>query len=257
MDVAKTSSAQVRAAITDYLTAHPDGTTVTAVVEATGVSRSAVAKNLARMEAEGTALRSTGPAVGRRQPDTWYPASVEEETSSPPEVPAAGTEADTPAGSLRMGEAGPEEKYTEDGATEAPGAEGACAPGPDTAEPGPSAPAPEETPPEEADPNLPASAPAPTPPAPQADTASVPETPRNRVNRTGAWRAAPGELRTMVLTHLQDYPNAEFTAGEVAKVLDRSAGAIHNALVRLTDDGYLEQTCAAPRRYRAAAPTST
>ncbi|MDT0268571.1 hypothetical protein RM844_19985, partial [Streptomyces sp. DSM 44915] len=46
-------------------------------------------------------------------------------------------------------------------------------------------------------------------------------------------RLAQGQLRDLVTAHLTAHPDAEFTATEIARVLDRSAGAVATALVRL------------------------
>jgi hypothetical protein len=62
----------------------------------------------------------------------------------------------------------------------------------------------------------------------------------------------PGGLRDLVDAHLQAHPGKDFTAGQIGKVLDRSAGAISNALDRLTTMKRAELTCEAPRRYQAA-----
>lgn len=69
-------------------------------------------------------------------------------------------------------------------------------------------------------------------------------------------RLAPGELRRRVAAHLAAAPRSAFTPGEIARVLDRSAGAVGNALSVLTDRGQAEQVMTAPRRYRATATTA-
>lgn len=172
--------------ILDHLAAHPEGSTVSDIVAATGISRSAVAKNLVAAENAALTVREGGVRNGaHRVPDTWFrPADT-----APAPDPAHG---------------GP---VTADGAADPPPTTGAHE-------------APIETPPQ--------------------------------LNSTGAPKARPGELRAMVLTHLQAHPGAEFTAGEISKVLTRSAGAIQNALDKLTASGDASQTCPAPRRYTTA-----
>ncbi|WP_344597817.1 AAA family ATPase [Actinomadura vinacea] len=71
----------------------------------------------------------------------------------------------------------------------------------------------------------------------------------------GAGRLGQGELRRCVAAHLAAYPGARFTPGEIAKALDRSAGAVGNALATLADHGHAELVGTGPRRYRATATT--
>ncbi|GAA4898238.1 MarR family transcriptional regulator [Streptomonospora salina] len=74
--------------------------------------------------------------------------------------------------------------------------------------------------------------------------------PAVRRTRDGRPVARPGQLRALVAQHLIDYPDSEFTPGEIAKVLSRSAGAVANALEKLTATGEAHRTCDAPRRYQ-------
>ncbi|MFG1998638.1 hypothetical protein ACGFNU_05760 [Spirillospora sp. NPDC048911] len=64
-----------------------------------------------------------------------------------------------------------------------------------------------------------------------------------------AGRAAPRPLRPEVLAHLQAYPGKEFTPGEIGKVLDRSSGAVANALDKLVELGDAAMTTDKPARY--------
>lgn len=66
----------------------------------------------------------------------------------------------------------------------------------------------------------------------------------------GPARLGRGELAGMVLTALREQ-NAETSPARLARRLGRSAGAVANALVRLSADGVVELTSEAPRRYRA------
>jgi hypothetical protein len=70
----------------------------------------------------------------------------------------------------------------------------------------------------------------------------------------GGDRSAPRPLRPLVEAHLTAYAGKEFTAGEIAKVLDRSPGAVANALDTLVGQGVVELTCEHPRRFRASDP---
>ncbi|MUL41614.1 hypothetical protein FZ103_10570 [Streptomonospora sp. PA3] len=91
-------------------------------------------------------------------------------------------------------------------------------------------------------------------PADAAPTAAEAAERPQRRTQSGRPVARPGQLRAMVAQHLIEHPHAEFTPGEISKVLNRSAGAIANALEKLAETGEARRTCAAPRRYQAAAP---
>ncbi|WP_084965494.1 hypothetical protein [Thermoactinospora rubra] len=67
-----------------------------------------------------------------------------------------------------------------------------------------------------------------------------------------AGRAAPRPLRPEVIAHLRAHPNADFTPGEIARVLDRSSGAVANALDTLVKSGEAVMTGERPARYRLA-----
>jgi len=62
-------------------------------------------------------------------------------------------------------------------------------------------------------------------------------------------RLGKGELRAMVLAHLQARPGEAFTPTAVAAALGRSAGAVSNAMVTLVNGGAVAQVSAAPRRF--------
>lgn len=66
-----------------------------------------------------------------------------------------------------------------------------------------------------------------------------------------------GELTQLVMDQLQAAPAQEWTVRDLWKILDRSQGAISNALERATLNGTAIRTCEAPRRYRlTAAPAA-
>lgn len=75
-------------------------------------------------------------------------------------------------------------------------------------------------------------------------------------NASGEARSQPGEMRAKVAAHLTAYPGSEFTPHEIAKVIGHSAGAVSNALDRLTESGAAELVCERPRRFTAARPTA-
>jgi DNA-binding MarR family transcriptional regulator len=64
-------------------------------------------------------------------------------------------------------------------------------------------------------------------------------------------RLRKGQLRALVLQHLQQHADVEHSPTAVAKTLGRSAGAVSNALDRLAADGSVVQTNHKPRRFTA------
>ncbi|MEV0359373.1 AAA family ATPase [Nocardia sp. NPDC050697] len=72
-----------------------------------------------------------------------------------------------------------------------------------------------------------------------------------------AGRLPNGELRRMVAAALAADPGRDMSPREIAKGLDRSSGAVGNALESLTTAGHTDRTSASPRRYRATASTAT
>jgi DNA-binding MarR family transcriptional regulator len=65
-------------------------------------------------------------------------------------------------------------------------------------------------------------------------------------------RLGKGQLREMVLMYLRAHPGQAFSPTAIAKAMGHSAGAIGNALNRLTDAGEVTQKSTTPRRYAAA-----
>ncbi|MGC4994186.1 hypothetical protein [Nocardia salmonicida] len=61
-----------------------------------------------------------------------------------------------------------------------------------------------------------------------------------------------GGLRGLVEDHLRDHPGESFSPHQISKALGRSSGAIHNALVKLTDTGVATRTCEAPKKFALA-----
>ncbi|WP_157110869.1 hypothetical protein [Nocardia anaemiae] len=85
---------------------------------------------------------------------------------------------------------------------------------------------------------------APAPDAPAPDAAAAQPEPTERL--------APGALRGQVEDFLRDHPGQDYTPHQVGKALDKSSGAVHNALVKLTTGGIARQTCAAPKKFALA-----
>ncbi|MGW2651618.1 hypothetical protein ACWC2T_43800 [Streptomyces sp. NPDC001393] len=73
----------------------------------------------------------------------------------------------------------------------------------------------------------------------------------------GSRRLARGALRQLVIDHLNAYPGESFTATRISRVINRSSGAVANALVTLATQGLIEQVTDRPRTYRAAAQEPT
>ncbi|WP_433754705.1 hypothetical protein [Nocardia sp. CA-135398] len=67
-----------------------------------------------------------------------------------------------------------------------------------------------------------------------------------------AERLAPGALRGQVEDFLRDHPGEEYTPHQIGKALDRSSGAVHNALVKLTTLGTASQTGEGPKKFALA-----
>ncbi|WP_301175493.1 MarR family transcriptional regulator [Actinomadura geliboluensis] len=253
----------------DALTGNP-GATVTALAEASGVSRATVTRTLTALERDGRAARTRGGRDGgKRQPDTWHPVTA---TGDTPDAPTGDADAttDTPVG------------------TDAPTADDTAtvqdAPtGTDTASTGDA----DATEPTDAGAGMDAAAVAEARDALTglqdaigaaltaldagdggAALAAVEgayggsgkarrlvRAAANGRPRTasGAPRSAPGEMRAKVAGHLTAHRGAAFTPHEIAKVIGHSAGAVSNALDRLTEAGEAELVCDRPRRFTATA----
>ncbi|SER77187.1 Winged helix DNA-binding domain-containing protein [Lentzea xinjiangensis] len=68
-------------------------------------------------------------------------------------------------------------------------------------------------------------------------------------------RLAPGALRGMVEDYLRDN-SGEFSPNAIGKALNRSSGAVHNALEKLAESGYIVRTSDKPKKYSLAATTA-
>ncbi|MDT0263770.1 MarR family transcriptional regulator [Jatrophihabitans lederbergiae] len=66
-------------------------------------------------------------------------------------------------------------------------------------------------------------------------------------------RLSKGELGAMVVGYLISHPDDEVGPTVVARALNRSQGAVANALTKLVTTGEVELTSETPRRYRRAA----
>ncbi|MGW5789249.1 MarR family transcriptional regulator [Saccharopolyspora sp. NPDC003752] len=64
-------------------------------------------------------------------------------------------------------------------------------------------------------------------------------------------RLSKGELRGMVEDYLTERPGEEFSPNAIGTALNRSSGAVNNALEKLVADGYAVQTQDKPKRFAA------
>jgi hypothetical protein len=90
---------------------------------------------------------------------------------------------------------------------------------------------------------------APTPPRPW------PPGPSPRASTWSPRPARPGALRDLVEEYLRKFPGTAFPPHQVGKVLERSAGAVANALDKLTALGTAQMITDKPRSYRLAPAT--
>ncbi len=230
------------AAILYALRQRPDATAAE-LAEFAGIGRSTADRVLASLEAEGRALRqrdTTHPGQAHRAAARWVltidgartgtadqeqaeTQAVQADADSADAVPAEQPPApsSTPEPDVAVLAAGDADHGVQD-AGQAPGAKTATA----EAEP-------------EAEPEA--------PPAGQAKGADA--------DASGP-RLRPGALRDLVHAWLAERPGEEFTPTRIGKELGRSAGAVGNALVTLTEQGKTIQTSAKPRRYTLAPPNA-
>ncbi|MEU8342399.1 MarR family transcriptional regulator [Spirillospora sp. NPDC048832] len=245
----------------DALMGNP-GATVTALAEASGVSRATVTRTLTTLEGDGRAARTRGGRDGgKRLPDSWHPATATGDTpdasapDAPTEAPATGEDAPTGTDTDTAGDA-PATEPTEagdagagmdaaavaearDALTALQDAIGAALAALDAGDGAAALTAAEGA---------------------YSGSGLVRRLVRAAANgrprtASGAPRSAPGEMRAKVAAHLTGHRGAAFTPHEIAKVIGHSAGAVSNALDRLTDAGEAELVCERPRRFTAATAT--
>jgi hypothetical protein len=74
---------------------------------------------------------------------------------------------------------------------------------------------------------------------------------RAGLNGDGQRVLGKNELRDIVRGFLAEHPGHEFTAGDISKEINRSSGAISNALNKLVISGDAVLACPAPMKYSA------
>ena len=247
------------AAVLAALSAEPAGAAVTVIAGHAGISTAAARQALLAHEKNGTATRVKGGKPGIA--DTWKPAAATAAPAGdvpPADAPGAGSTAGGGQPSAaEPADAGQPDPAPADGTPEGGEAESGAAQEPDpvvTAE---------------AAGNVLAIAQA----ADQAgralaardldaalaalDAAREQAACGRRVLKAAASgrhtpATRPGALRDLVEEHLRKFPGTAFTPHQVGKVLTRSAGAVANALDKLTALGTAELAADKPRSYRLA-----
>ncbi|MFD8726139.1 hypothetical protein ACFV2H_51610 [Streptomyces sp. NPDC059629] len=219
------------AVITVYtqLVAFTEPATVDDIATAAEAARSSTFKALVALEKHGLARRDRGIQNGPcRRPDLWC-ATATDSCAAPdktavtkgPVTPMTDTaSADEPTADATASD-------TEPDAPTANKSENTC-----------DAPEPEKT-----------AAPAPARHTERTDPTSLAP--------SGNQRLAPGGLRQLVIGHLNAHPGEAFTATRISRMIDRSSGAITNALATLARQGLVEQVTDRPRTYRATMPEQT
>jgi predicted transcriptional regulator len=92
-------------------------------------------------------------------------------------------------------------------------------------------------------------------PGPTQDPGAPPTAPTQQAepSPTESGRLGAGQLRQLVLGCLAERPGQALSPTAIAKTLDRSAGAVANALRVLAGQGAVTQTQPKPRRYTITA----
>ncbi|KPI04475.1 regulatory protein IclR [Actinobacteria bacterium OK074] len=256
-------------AVYTALTNLTDGDEVTAaeLALASGLGRSTTGKALTTLEEHGLAVRTHGGHDGaRRTPDLWRAAptaepdssnadqTLAEATSAEPELPSTTQEPDLI------------DTDSEDAPTTEPTPDESGEPEPDNAPDGETTQevplqTPEttdtdahtETDPTPEDSNIvPEAANDSAPQPPQDQQTEVTVTEATVIPLTDNKRLAPGALRQMVIDHLKAHPDEAFTATRISRAIDKSSGAIANALEKLAKQEVAEQVSDRPRTYRLA-----
>ncbi|MER5541002.1 helix-turn-helix domain-containing protein [Streptomyces sp. NPDC002586] len=247
-----------------------DMATVAELALAAGLGRSTTGKALVTLEEHGLAVRTPGGHDGpRRTPDRWRAAptgasavgdtetglepvnaeSVESaaidlepaddtdnENAPADEAPPVTSATPAPDGDAKDANPSPADAAPEASAPDA-GQEKDSGSGDARAEDGNSGSTAPATPVSQAVPGQPKAA--------QVEDSTLPG---------GKKRLAPGALRQMVIDHLSAHPGEAFTATGISRVIEKSSGAIANALVKLVRENIAEQVSERPRAYRLVTP---
>jgi predicted transcriptional regulator len=201
------------------LYAHP-GSTTAEVAQAAKVGRSTAGKILAAWAKDGTVTRTSGIAEGgRRAADRWTISDTIDTTTVEAGTadPLSTDEADNPA---------------------------------DVLEPGPDTETTDETPTEDTESNVDSALLKPVPELPPEPDTETSDT-SAELAPAKAGRLGKGALRGMVEDYLTEHAGEQFSPNAIGKALNRSAGAVNNALEKLVAEGYALKTQNAPKRFAA------
>ncbi|EXU61732.1 hypothetical protein Z951_45595 [Streptomyces sp. PRh5] len=224
------------------------GTTSTTLAQAAGTGQSTTTKALRHFEQTGLAHRESAVPDGSGRPvNYWYPTPTPTpDTSTSPdttdEPPTADNDSheqptnhhDHPAPTAES--PAPEDNASEHGDADDDGEQDSAS-----------------EPSQEVEND---DAPTPTPASEPSRGEAVSEDAKTEetqpaVSQSGyRTRLAPGALRQMVIGHLTAHPDEAFTATRISRIIEKSSGAIANALVTLTKQGITEQVTERPRTYR-------
>ncbi|MFB6536671.1 MarR family transcriptional regulator [Streptomyces noursei] len=232
--------------------------TVAELAHAAGIGHSTAGRAVATLEKRDLAIRTPGGHDGpRRMPDLWRPATLaptpettdtaQHDQDEAPQQDQPETTTDGPAeptDSNMQDRLGPTEENRSDSAITSESERTRPTTEPETSTPHSDSQQDTErhdndgngTPCLHSEDNVEATAP--TQPTPIKDG-----------------RLAPGALRQMVIDHLQAHPDEAFTATRISRVIEKSSGAIANALVKLAGLGIAEQVTDQPRTFQLARPT--
>jgi hypothetical protein len=250
------------AAVLAALSAEPAGAAVAVIAARAGISVAAARQALLAHEKNGTATRVKGSRPGIA--DTWKSAAAPAAPGGeapPAEAPGAGSTSDSgqPAAEPAGGTAGAGQPAPAPagGTAENQQAEADTEPGPDPAVTAEAAgivlaiaQAADAAGKALSAGDLPAALAALETAREQAAQG------RRAVKAAASGRRAPatrpGALRDLVEEHLRKFPDTAFTPHQVGKVLTRSAGAVANALDKLTGLGTAQMVTDKPRTYQLA-----
>lgn len=250
------------------LTGDDEGT-ATELALAAGLGRSTTGKALVTLEEHGLAVRTPGGHDGpRRTPDRWRAAPTSETSSDGPgdPEPASSLPETAVTNAPDTHQPDPDHNNTDPAGTAATGTAPDAPASPDDGSANAAVPATEEPQDAEhsnaddgnedaphdtggsngvADENA---------PAPHADEERQATSAEAVIPVAEKKRLAPGALRQMVVGHLQAHPGEAFTATKISRVIEKSSGAIANALEKLVKEGIAEQVSNRPRTFRLAVP---
>ncbi|MFE2446337.1 hypothetical protein ACFXDF_30555 [Streptomyces sp. NPDC059426] len=228
------------------------GTTSTALAQAAGVGRSTTTKALRHFEQTGLAHRESAAPDGSGRPvNYWYPTPTPTPTPDPDTSTSPDT-TDEPPTADNISHEQPTAHHDHPAPTEESHASDDDASEHDDADEDGERGSASEPPQRAENDDAPAPTPASEPPTSEAaseDTKT--EETQPTANQSGhRTRLAPGALRQMVIGHLTAHPDEAFTATRISRIIEKSSGAIANALVTLTKQGIAEQVTERPRTYR-------